>query len=40
MIDDDLDKKIRVIQAKEIQRTNRSVSFSSVVNDLVRKQIK
>ena len=40
MIEDDLDKKLRVIQAKAIQSTNSSVSFSSVVNETIRKKIK
>ncbi|MDH3619053.1 MAG: hypothetical protein OEM89_10085 [Nitrosopumilus sp.] len=40
MIDDDLDKKIRVIQAKAIQSTNSSVSFSSTMNEILRKQLK
>jgi len=40
MIDDDLDKKLRIIQAKAIQNTTSSVSFSSVINQIVRKQIK
>jgi len=40
MIDDDLDKKLRIIQAKAIQNTASSVSFSRVINQIVRKQIK
>ncbi len=40
MIDDDLDKKLRIIQAKAIQNTTSSVSFSRVINQIVRKQIK
>jgi len=40
MIDDDLDKKLRLFQAKEIQRTNSSVSFSSVLNEKIRKSFK
>ena len=39
MIDNDLDKKIRVIKAKEIQRTNKSVSFSHVLNGLLREAL-
>ena len=37
MIDDDLDKKVRLKQAKLIQKTNSSVSFSKVINDTIRK---
>ena len=37
MIDDDLDKKIRLKQAKLIQKTNQSVSFSNVINETIRK---
>jgi len=40
MIDDDLDKKLRIIQAKAIQNTTSSVSYSSVINQIVRKNIK
>ena len=35
MIDDDLDKKIRLIQAKEIQRTTGFVSYSKVINKIL-----
>jgi hypothetical protein len=40
MIDDDLDKKVRLIQAKEITKTSSSVSYSRVLNDVLRKQLK
>ena len=40
MIEDDLDKKLRVIQAKAIQSTNSSVSFSSTINQILRKKLK
>ncbi len=40
MIDDDLDKKLRLIQAKEITKTSSSVSYSRVINDTLRKQLK
>jgi hypothetical protein len=40
MIDEDLDKKLRLIQAKQIQSTNGSVSYSKVINDTLRKQLK
>jgi len=40
MIDEDLDKKLRTLQAKEIQKKSASVSFSRVINDIVRKALK
>jgi predicted transcriptional regulator len=40
MIDDDLDKKLRLIQAKQITKTSSSVSYSQVVNESIRRQLK
>ncbi|MFB5614695.1 MAG: hypothetical protein ACE5RI_06280 [Candidatus Nitrosomaritimum yanchengensis] len=40
MIDDDLDKKLRLLQSKLISKTNESVSYSSVINNELRKQLK
>jgi len=40
MIDDDLDKKLRLIQAKKIQNTNDSVSFSRIMNETLRQILK
>jgi len=40
MIDIDLDKKIRMKQAKMIQTTVKTVSFSSVINEILRKALK
>ncbi len=40
MIDDDVDKKLRLIQAKEISKTQSSVSFSRVINEMLRKKLK
>ncbi len=40
MIDDDLDKKLRVHQAKLIQQTNSSYSYSRVLNETLRKALK
>ncbi len=37
MIDDDLDKELRILQAKMIQKENKSVSYSKVVNITLRK---
>lgn len=40
MIDDDLDKKLRVRQAKMIQQEQTSYSFSRVINEVLRKAMK
>lgn len=40
MIADDLDKKLRNKQAKLIQATTQSVSYSSVINDIIRGKYK
>jgi hypothetical protein len=40
MIDDDLDKKLRMLQAKEVTKTAKSVSFSQIINDTIRKSVK
>lgn len=40
IIDDDLDKKLRLRQAKLIKESRESVSFSSVINQTLRKYIK
>jgi len=40
MIDEDNDKKLRLIQAKQIAKTSSSVSFSQVLNEAIRKQLK
>ncbi|MGY5151805.1 MAG: hypothetical protein ACW9XA_06015 [Candidatus Nitrosopumilus sp. bin_6a] len=39
MIDDDLDKKLRQIQAKNIQKNNGSFSYSRAINETLRKAI-
>ena len=39
MIDEDLDKKVRLKQAKLIQKTNKSVSYSQVINEIIRKNL-
>ena len=39
MIEDDLEKKIRMMQSKTILSENKSVSFSSVINSLLAKQL-
>jgi len=40
MIEDELDKKLRLIQAKTIQSTVSSVSYSSIINETLRKTLK
>jgi len=40
MIDDDLDKKIRLRQAKMIQQEQTSYSYSKVLNETLRKAMK
>ena len=40
MIDDDIDKKLRLLQAKMIAKSNESVSYSSVINQELKKQLK
>ncbi|MCA9828582.1 MAG: hypothetical protein KC444_09410 [Nitrosopumilus sp.] len=39
MIDDDLDKKIRIHQAKMLQKENASFSYSKALNEILRKCI-
>ena len=40
MIDDDLDKKLRIRQAKRIQQENSACSFSKMLNETLRKSLK
>ncbi len=40
MIDDDLDKKLRLVQAKMIQQKQTSYSYSKVLNETLRKVLK
>ncbi len=40
MIDDDLDKKLRLRQAKIIQPEQLSCSYSRVINEILRKSLK
>ena len=40
MLDNDLDKKMRLMQAKMIQSTTSSVSFSNVLNTVLRESLK
>ncbi len=40
MLDDDIDKKLRLRQAKIIQQEQASCSYSRLVNDTLRKVLK
>lgn len=40
MIDEDLDRKIRLLQAKAIAKEQKSISFSKTLNGIVRKSLK
>ncbi len=40
ILDDDLVKKLYEIQAKQIKQSKKSVSFSHVMNELLRKSLK
>ena len=40
VLDDDLLKKLHEIQAKQIRESTKSVSFSRVLNETVRKSLK
>ncbi len=39
MLDDELDKKLRLLQAKEITKSVKSVSFSSTLNNVLRQKL-
>jgi len=40
MLDDDLVKKLHETQAKQIQISKSSVSFSAILNETLRKSLK
>jgi len=40
VIDDEVDKKLRKIQANEIQSTSSAVSYSSTVNKVLKNNLK
>ena len=40
MIDEDIDKKLRLRQAKLIQQEQSSYSYSKVLNEIIRKALK
>ncbi len=40
MLDDDLRKKLHELQAKQIKESSKSMSFSAVLNETLRKSLK
>jgi len=40
MIEDNLDKKIRMLQAKQIKQEQSSVRYSRILNEQLRKGLK
>ena len=40
MIDDDMDAKLRIRQARLIEKDKKSISYSRVLNDTLRKTLK
>jgi len=40
VLDDSLAKKLRIIQSKKISKSNKSVSFSNVINEELRKVLR
>ncbi len=40
MLDDDLARRLRLMQAKQLKETNRNVSFSQVLNNVVKEGLK
>ena len=40
VLDDNLVKKLRIIQSKKISKLTKHVSFSRVINDELRKAVK
>jgi hypothetical protein len=40
MIDEDIDRKLRLLQAKQIKELAKSISYSQILNETIRKQLK
>ncbi len=40
MIDDDMDAKLRIRQGRLIEKDKKSISYSRVLNDALRKNLK
>ena len=39
MIEDELDRKVRMYQIKKIQKENKSYRYSKAINDILKKGI-
>jgi len=39
MLDEDLIRKLRLLQANRIKRTEKAVSFSKIICDAIRKEL-
>lgn len=39
LLDDDIEQILRKMQAEQIKKTNRSVSFSSLINQTLKKAL-
>ena len=40
MLNDDIAKKLRALQAKKLRESTASVSFSKIINDVLEKGLK
>jgi len=40
MIDENLAKKLRVLQSKKIRTSGKNISFSRVINEIIQKGLK
>ena len=40
MLDEDLNKKLRLKQAKMLKKSKKGISFSAVLNDTLRESLK
>jgi len=40
MLDEDLGKKLRVLQSKKIRNSGKNISFSQVVNEIIRRGLR
>jgi len=40
MIDEDLQKKLRVLQSKKIRVSGKNISFSQVIDEVIQKGLK
>ena len=38
-VDDDLVRRLRTLQAKQIKKYQKSISFSKIINELIRKSL-